>query len=89
MIFHLSHPQEDSVNYHTPRELCTTQYNEFDVAIRLCLKAGVGAHMARSDLKSGRFINTIGMATVSFVCHSVSALAYLMLTPCKSLDFSI
>lgn len=56
MIFHLSHPQTNSVNYHTPRELCTTQYNEFDVAVRLCIKAGVGAHMARSDLKSGKFL---------------------------------
>lgn len=55
MVFHLSFPECDSVNYHTPRELCTTHYNEFDVAVRLCSKAGVGAHMARSDLKSGNF----------------------------------
>lgn len=54
MIFHLSFPEEHSVNHHTPRDLCTTEYNDFDVAVRLCLKAGKGAYMAKSDLKSGK-----------------------------------
>lgn len=53
MIFHLSYPEESSVNFFTPRELCTTRYNDFDVAVRLCIKAGKGAKMAKSDLKSG------------------------------------
>lgn len=54
MIFHLSFPEKQSVNYHTPRELCVTEYNKFDVAVKLCVKAGKGAHMAKSDLKSGK-----------------------------------
>lgn len=53
MIFHLSFPEMASVNYYTPKELSTTKYNDFDVAVRLCLKAGIGAFMAKSDLKSG------------------------------------
>lgn len=56
MIFHLSYPERGSVNYHTPKEMCKTIYNEFDLAVRLCMKAGKGAHMAKSDLKSGRSI---------------------------------
>lgn len=57
MIFHLSYDfkQHKSINHYTPRELCTTKYNEFDRAVRLCMKAGKGAYMARSDLKSGWF----------------------------------
>lgn len=54
MIFHLSFPEKESVNYYTPKDMCKTKYNEFDVAVRLCAKAGLGAHMAKSDLKSGR-----------------------------------
>lgn len=57
MIFHLSFPENARVNYFTPRELCTTKYNEFDVAVKLCLKAGRGAYMAKSDLKSGTQID--------------------------------
>lgn len=53
MIFRLSFPEFESVNYYTPRELCITKYNEFDVAIRLCNRLGRGAYMAKSDLKSG------------------------------------
>lgn len=55
MIFHLSYDFKTykSVNYYTPRELCSTQYNEFDKAVRMCMKAGRFAFMARSDLKSG------------------------------------
>lgn len=54
MIFHLSFPEKQSVNFHTPKELSKTIYNEFDIAVRLCAKAGRNAHMAKSDLKSGR-----------------------------------
>lgn len=55
MIFHLSFPQDSSINFHTPKELCETRYNDFDVAVRLCIKAGKGAKMAKSDLKSGQY----------------------------------
>lgn len=53
MIFRLSYDfkHNKSINFHTPRELCETHYNEFDEAVRLCIKAGRGAFMARSDLK--------------------------------------
>ena len=51
LIFHLSYPEKNSINYHTPKELGSVKYKYFDQAIRMCLKAGKGAHMAKSDLK--------------------------------------
>lgn len=67
MIFHLSYPENASVNHYTPQELCTTKYNEFDVAVRLCLKAGKGAFMAKSDLKSGKISRIISWSFQSYV----------------------
>lgn len=57
LIFHLSWPENASINHYTPEELCTTCYNDFDIAVRLCIKAGKGAKMAKSDLKSGGYIS--------------------------------
>ncbi len=52
MIFHLSFPEGDSVNSHTPKDKTTVQYNDFDQAVRLCLQKNKGCFMAKSDLKS-------------------------------------
>ena len=39
LIFHLSYDFRDgrSVNYHTPKDLCSVQYHDLDEAIQLCL----------------------------------------------------
>ena len=52
LIFHLSYPRDtsDSVNYNTPEELKTVQYNSFEDAVRLCLKIGKNCYGAKSDL---------------------------------------
>ena len=44
LIFHLSYQfndskQGDSLNYHTPNEICTVKYNDLDYAVKTCLKA--------------------------------------------------
>lgn len=59
LIFHLSHPQKfddnksvGSVNFNTPKESTTVQYNSVDDAIRNCtdvLKNSPVCHIARSD----------------------------------------
>ena len=52
LIFYLSYPENASINYYTPSEMCTVKYKDLDHAIRLCLKMGPGCCMAKSDLKS-------------------------------------
>ena len=54
LIFHLSYPRGKgtSVNENTPAELCTVQYPDFNEAIQLCLQAGKGCKIAKSDMKS-------------------------------------
>ena len=43
LIFHLSfnfgdEPHEQSINHHTPQELCTVKYNDLDHAVKNCLR---------------------------------------------------
>ena len=54
LIFHLSYPRgrRCSVNQNTPRELCKVQYPEFDAAVHLCIQAGIGCKLAKSDMTS-------------------------------------
>ena len=63
LIFHLSHNFSDnehefSLNYHTPKELCSTKYNDLDAAVRSCLYiSGNAQHqhplvLAKTDLVS-------------------------------------
>ena len=52
LIFHLSHPRSGeykSVNAGIPRESSSVQYPTFDEAIRLCIEAGTGCSIAKSD----------------------------------------
>ena len=52
LIFHLSNARKTSLNAYTLKELCSVKYRDLDHAIRLCLQAGPGAYMAKSDMKS-------------------------------------
>ena len=53
LIFHLSYPRiGQSVNSEIPHECCTVKYPAFDEAVKLCLQAGVGCGMAKSDMSS-------------------------------------
>ena len=54
LIFHLSHPRGKgtSINANTPQELSKVSYPQFDEAIRLCIKQGIGCHISRSDAQS-------------------------------------
>ena len=54
LIFHLSYPRNSglSLNENTPKELCSVQYPDFQKAIQLCLRAGVGCGVSKSDLTS-------------------------------------
>ena len=53
LIFHLSHPRSgvyQSVNAGIPRDKCTVVYPDFEQAIKLCLKAGIGCNISKSDI---------------------------------------
>ena len=54
LIFHLSWPKNgnSSVNFHTPRDLCTVKCNDLDKAVRLCMKYGKNCYMVKSYMKS-------------------------------------
>ena len=66
MIFHLSYnfgdrEEQKSLNYHTPRHLCTVSYNDLDTAVASCLKVNEKREalaiktpimLSKSDLRS-------------------------------------
>ena len=52
LIFHLSYPEIGSVNYHTPKEICSVKYKDLDHAIILCMEAGESCYLAKADIKS-------------------------------------
>ena len=56
LIFHLSYPRNvnppKSLNANTPKELCSVKYPDFNRAIQLCIEAGVGCKILKSDMKS-------------------------------------
>ena len=61
LIFHLSYPKMgDSVNSQIPKQACSVQYSEFDIAVKMCIEAGKACHIGKSDM-SAAFRN-IGMA---------------------------
>ena len=49
LIFHLSFAEKNSINFYTPKYLCSVKYNDLDSAIRLCMR---GAYMAKAGMKS-------------------------------------
>ena len=56
LIFHLSYNFSDeqegkSLNYHTPRDKCTVNYNDLDTAVDYCLRMS-----ERSDVNSPIFL---------------------------------
>ena len=53
LIFHLSYPRGSgmSVNENTPKEICSVKYPDFNEAIQLCINAGKGCKIAKSDMK--------------------------------------
>ena len=53
LIFHLSYPRDgDSVNSGIPSEKCTVKYPDFDEAVKLCMEAGTGCWIGKSDMSS-------------------------------------
>ena len=67
LIFHLSYPrkpptkqleeanitwEEKSVNANTPPDLTKVKYPDFDKAVDLCIAAGKGCYMGKSDMSS-------------------------------------
>ena len=51
LIFHLSYPRSGgSVNAGIPVEYCKVQYPMFEDAVRLCIRAGKGCAIAKSDM---------------------------------------
>ena len=53
LIFHLSYPRDgsyDSVNKAIPYDSCRVKYPSFDKAVKLCIMAGKGAYIAKSDM---------------------------------------
>ena len=54
LIFHLSYPRltGKSSNANTPSEDTSVKYPDFDTAVQLCIKAGVGCKLGHSDMRS-------------------------------------
>ena len=52
LIFHLSYPEGNSVNAHTPKELCSVKYKDLDCAMQLIQSYGQGCYVGKSDFKS-------------------------------------
>lgn len=52
LIHHLSYPEGRSVNDQIPHELCSVHYTSFDTTIRMIRACGVGAELAKCDVKS-------------------------------------
>ena len=52
LILHLSYPDGGSVNDAIPQELCTICYTSFDEAVSIVRRCGVGAELAKCDIKS-------------------------------------
>ena len=51
LIFHLSYPRNGvSVNSSIPEEFCSVKYPDFMDAVELCLQAGKGCYIAKSDM---------------------------------------
>ena len=44
--------QDQKVNARTPEKKCSVKYKDLDNAIKMCLDAGQGCYMAKSDMKS-------------------------------------
>ena len=51
-VFHLSWPEKNSIDYHTPKEKCTVKYKDLDHAVHLLMQEGKGCFMTKSDMKS-------------------------------------
>ena len=51
-IYHLSYPEEDSINDHIPKEPYSLQYVRVDNAITILRPLGPGSFMSKTDLKS-------------------------------------
>ena len=53
LIFHLSYPRNgDSVNSGIPSGKCTVKYPDFDEAVKICMEAGIGCWIGKSDMSS-------------------------------------
>ena len=54
LIFHLSYPKNvgTSVNACIPKKYCSVHYPDFEEALKMCIKAGLGAKIGKSDLSS-------------------------------------
>ena len=53
LIFNLSYSRNGrSVNSEKPKEICSVKYNDLGGVIKLCVEAGKGCFIAKSDMKS-------------------------------------
>lgn len=52
LIHHLSFPAGQSINDFISRDLCSVHYASFDKAVKLTIKGGHGAWLAKADIKS-------------------------------------
>ena len=94
LIFHLSYPKTgESVNSQIPKEMCTVQYPTFDEAVRMCIQAGVGCKMGKSDM-SAAFRN-VGMTKtewpllVMMAVHPITGVKYFFIDKCMPFGSSI
>ena len=94
LIFHLSYPRSGhSVNSGIDKDLCSVKYPDFSQAIDLCLAAGAGCHVSKSDMSSA--FRHVPMKVKSFlylvlkVAHPETGVVYYFVDKCLPFGSSI
>ena len=94
LIFHLSYPRSGhSVNSAIDKDLCSVKYPDFSQAIDLCLAAGAGCHVSKSDMSSA--FRHVPMKVKSFlylvlkVAHPETGVVYYFVDKCLPFGSSI
>ena len=94
LIFHLSYPKTgDSVNSQIPKHCCSVKYPEFDKAVKMCISAGAGCFMGKSDMSTA--FRNVGMSKLDWplmvmkAVHPVDRQVYYFVDKCMPFGSSI
>ena len=94
LIFYLSYPRSrHSVNLGIPKELCSMRYPDFSKAIELCLNAGMGCQVSKSDMSSAFRHVPLNCASFPYLVlkaeHPVTGRVYFFMDKCLPFGSSI
>ena len=94
LIFHLSHPRKGgSVNAGIPPEKCKVVYPDFDQAVQMCLDAGIGCKIGKSDMASAFRHVPLRVCDFKYMIlkadHPISGKTYYFVNKCLPFGSSI